>query len=328
MELGLAILLFIIGLLFVIKGGDWFVESATWIARVAKIPTFIIGSTIVSFATTLPELLVSLFASIENKNEMAVGNAIGSIIANTGLVMGIALAFMSIVTPRKNYWQQSLLLISSCILLWSGCLSKTLNIWISLVLLIIYVVFIVINLIQGRREIISDKTLEGKNTELVTKQQIKLVNKKNIFLKIIFFIIGAAGIILGSNLLISGGTTIAQSLGIPERVIAITLVAVGTSLPELMTTITAVRKKESGLSIGNIIGSNIINLTLILPTCSLVGQGTLSIPTQTLIVDFPFCLAFSLISIIPILWKQRTYKWQGITMLLGYVAYIIISVLV
>ncbi len=329
MELFGAIIILLIGLILIIKGGDWFVDSASWIAHAAKIPTFIVGATIVSFATTLPELIVSVLATIQDKNDMAVGNAIGTINANAGIILAISLSFMSIVTPRKNYWQQCLLLVVSSLTLWLGCLSTSLNIWISLILLIMYFIFISINLFQGRLETKNQKDVILDTTLIIEDKKTKriIVNRRTVIKKIIFFILGAIGIVLGSNLLINGGSTIAESLGVPERLIAITLVAIGTSLPELVTTITAIRKKEASLSIGNIIGANIFNITLILPICSLIAQDAFNISQQTLIIDFPFCLLFSLIATIPLLWKQRTYHWQGILMLITYVAYLTISII-
>lgn len=328
MELHWAIIIFIIGIFLIIKGGDWFVNSASWIAHAAKIPTFVIGATIVSFATTLPELIISIMASIYGKNDLAVANAIGTVIANTGLIIAITFIFIALLTPRKNYWQQSLLLIISTITLWLGCLGNSLNLWASLVLLLIYFIFISINIIQGRLDLKQVSNLEIENSpELNKKIEKEKRNKKTVFLKILFFFIGATFIILGSNFLIEGGSTIAESLGIPERIIGITIVAIGTSLPELVTTITAIKKKEGSLSIGNIIGANIMNLTLILPICNLIAQGSFTISNQCILIDFPFCLAFSLIALVPMLIKQRTYKWQGILMLVCYIAYLAISII-
>lgn len=329
MDLFGAIIILLIGLILIIKGGDWFVDSASWIAHAAKIPTFIVGATIVSFATTLPELIVSVLATIQDKNDMSVGNAIGTINANFGIIIAITFTFMSIVTPRKNYWQQCLLLVVSSLTLWLGCLSTSLNIWISLILLIMYFIFISINLFQGRLETKNQKDVILDTTLIIEDKKTKriIINRRTVIKKIIFFILGAIGIVLGSNLLINGGSTIAESLGVPERLIAITLVSIGTSLPELVTTITAIRKKEASLSIGNIIGANIFNITLILPICSLIAQESFNISQQTLVIDFPFCLLFSLIATIPLLWKQRTYRWQGILMLITYVAYLTISII-
>ena len=321
MELGLAIIFFIIGVYLVIKGGDWFVASASWIAHVIKIPTFIIGATIVSFATTLPELTISVIASFKGQNDMAVGNALGSVIANTGLIMAIAFTFMNIKTPRKKYFLQCLLLISSLVILWLGCFNNILSIWTSLILFIVYIMFIVINIIQGQHKHL-EKLSTNENPNKLT------IKRKDIIIKIFLFILSAIFIIGGSNLLINNGTTIAEKMGIPEHIIAISIIAIGTSLPELITTIAAIRKKEGSLSIGNIIGSNIINLCLILSTCSLVTLKSFIISTRTVFIDFPFCFVITLIGIIPLIWKQRSYKWQGILMVLIYIIYLITSVLI
>lgn len=349
MELFLAILMFVAGMILIIKGGDWFVDSATWIAKTAKIPSFIIGATIVGFATSLPEIIVSIVASVQGKNDMAVGNGVGSVIANTGLIIAIAFSFMKIVTPRKEYWQQCLLLVATLVVLWVGSLQGTLNILASIIMILICITFIAISIIQGRRGISSvqdqPKKVNGDETvsPLINKSENEIIatsnanskpdsknneiviNKKNIFKNIFFFFLGAACVILGSDFLIDGGSTIASALGVPERIIAITLVAVGTSLPELVTTIVAIRKKEGGLMAGNIIGSNIIDMCLILPICSFVAHDSFVVSHQSLVIDMPFCLALSLILVVPILFKQRSYKWQGALLLLVYAAYLTVS---
>ena len=143
---------------------------------------------------------------------------------------------------------------------------------------------------------------------------------------VVFFALGAAAIVLGSNLLINGGSSIAAALGVPERVIAITMVAIGTSLPELVTTITAIRKRQAHLSAGNIIGANIIDLALILPICSLVSGGTFAVSAASLSVDFPVCFALVLIAMVPLLIRQKASRAQGVLLLICYAAYIILSV--
>lgn len=312
MEMVIAALLFAVGIVLVVKGGDWFVDAASWIARAAKIPSFIIGATIVSFATTLPEMIVSVMASLEGKNDMAVGNAVGSVTANTGLIMALAIVFMTVSAPRKHYWKQFLLLISAAVVLWVGSMSGTVALWASIVLIAVFAVSMATNVVDARR---NPAEVEKIN---VTKKEIA----KNIAL----FIVGAAAIVIGSNLLIEGGSRIATALGVPERVIAVTMVAIGTSLPELVTTLTAIRKKEANLSIGNIVGANIIDLALILPVCTFVSNGTFSVSAQCLQIDFPACVIITLIAVIPMLIKQRAYKLQGVLMLLAYAAYLVITV--
>lgn len=312
MNMFLAALLFILGIVLVIKGGDWFVDASSFIARAANIPSFIVGATIVSFATTMPELLVSVMASLEGKNDMAVGNAVGSVTANTGLIMGLAIVFMTIVTPRVSYLKQCIILVVAGVILYIGSLSGTLAPWAGTVLIIVFIIFMVINVFSAKSQKNADEKL--------------IVTKNDIIKNIVLFVVGAAGIVLGSNFLIDGGSAIATALGVPERVIAVTMVAIGTSLPELVTTITAIRKKESNLSVGNIIGANIIDLSLILPICTFVSSGTFAVSRQCLNIDLPASIIICLIAVLPMIIKEKAYKAQGIIMLLAYAVYLFITI--
>ena len=313
MDLAVAFLLFAVGVVLVIKGGDWFVDAASWIARAANIPTFIIGATIVSLATTLPEMLVSVMAALEGKNDMAVGNAIGSVSANTGLIMALAFIFMMVKTPRKQYLKQCLLLLGAAGVLWIGSLQGNVALWASIVLILIFLTFMVIN-VRG-----------AKNAD--APEEKEKVEKKDIGKNILLFVVGAACIVLGSNLLINNGSAIATALGVPERVIAVTMVAIGTSLPELVTTLTAIKKKEAHLSAGNIIGANIIDLSLILPICAFVSGEAFVVSPQMLNIDFPACLLISGLAILPLIFKERAYKVQGVLMLATYIGYLVISMI-
>lgn len=312
MNMILAVVLFILGIALVIKGGDWFVDAASFIARAANIPSFIVGATIVSFATTMPEMIVSVMASLEGKNDMAVGNAVGSVTANTGLIMGLAMVFMIIVTPRKEYLKQCIMLVLAGSVLWIGSLSGTLASWASVVLIIIFIAFMAFNVIAAK----------GQKDD----EEKPVVTKNDVIKNIILFVVGAAGIVLGSNFLIDGGSAIATALGVPERVIAVTMVAIGTSLPELVTTITAIRKKESSLSVGNIIGANIIDLSLILPVCTFVSSGKFAVSAQCLNIDFPACIGICLIAVLPMIVKEKAYKAQGVLLLVAYLAYLVVTI--
>ncbi len=314
MSVWLAIFLFVLGVILVVKGGDWFVDAASWIARAAKVPPFIIGATIVSLATTLPELIVSVMASIEGKNDMAVGNALGSVTANTGLIMAVAFIFMNIVTPRRQYWRQCALLVLTSGILWLGCLRGIVQPWACAALIVVFAAFMITNVRSAMRE------PQSAAVEAVDKTPGMIA--KNVVL----FVVGAALIVIGSNLLIRGGSSLAEALGVPERVVAVTMVAIGTSLPELVTTITAIRKKESQLSIGNIIGANIIDLSLILPICALISGQSFTVSPQCLRIDFPVCFLITLMALLPIVIKEKAYKIQGVLMLVCYGAYLIISV--
>lgn len=308
-----ATIIFLVGLILIIKGGDWFVDSASWIARAAGIPSFIVGATIVSFATTLPEMLVSVIAATGGKNDMAVGNAVGSVTANTALIMALAMVFMHIVVSRAKYIRQCALLIGACTVLWLGCITGRLQVWASVVLAVIFLLFMVINVQDARKEMSAGEA-EGMDKSKVGR---------NIFL----FVVGAAGIVAGSQLLVSGGSELALFFGVPEGVIAVTLVAVGTSLPELVTTLTAIRKRESQLSIGNIVGANIIDLSLILPVCGLVSGESFAVSETAIRLDLPVCLGVTLVALLPLLWRQKASRVQGVALLVIYVAYIAVTVM-
>jgi cation:H+ antiporter len=312
MSTWIAVLVFLVGIVLVVKGGDLFVDAASWIAKAAHIPSFIVGATIVSFATTLPELIVSVMASLEGKNDMAVGNAVGSVTANTGLILAIALIFMTVVAPRARYWRQYVLLVAAAGVLWLGSLQGTMAPWANVVLFVVFVGFMALNVMDAK-----DEPSESEPTEVCTGSFPKHIG---------LFLIGAAMIVLGSNLLINGGSSLAEVLGVPERVIAVTMVAIGTSLPELVTTLTAIRKKEASLSVGNIIGANIIDLSLILPICSLVSGGSFAVSEQCLQIDFPACMIITLVAVVPLLLRERGSKVQGAIMLLLYGVYLFITV--
>jgi cation:H+ antiporter len=251
-------------------------------------------------------------ASLEGKNDMAVGNAVGSVTANTGLILAIALIFMTVVAPRARYWRQCVLLIAAAGVLWLGSLQGTMAPWANVALFVVFVGFMALNVMDAKDEPSENETVEETSGSF----------PKHIGL----FLVGAAMIVLGSELLINGGSSLAEALGVPERVIAVTMVAIGTSLPELVTTLTAIRKKEANLSVGNIIGANIIDLSLILPICSLVSGGGFTVSQQCLQIDFPACMIITLVAIVPLLLKEKGYKVQGIVMLLLYGAYLFITV--
>ena len=314
----LVFLLFGLGLLCIIKGGDWFVDAVSWIAEVSGIPQFIIGATIVSLATTLPEVLVSVMAAASGSVEMATGNAIGSVTANTDMILGISIVAMPAVIDRKKYLPKSLIFIGSIILLWALSLSGELTMIGAFIMAAVFIFFIFENVSEAKKELGTAANTEVKK------------DKKTVIKNIALFIIGAAGIVLGSRLLVDNGTVIATDiLGIPERVVSLTMVAIGTSLPELVTTITAIAKKQSALSVGNIIGANIIDMILILPICSFVMGGSLPVAWSTIWIDLPVSLVVSVICLVPALIAGKFRRWQGIaalTVYAGYVVYLCVAV--
>ena len=312
MQTGFVILLFVVGLVLIIKGGDWFVDSAVFIANLTGIPKFIIGAPIVSVATTLPELTVSVTGVINGELDLAVGNAVGSVTANIGLIMGISLVCMPAVIKRSQFWIKGTLMSAAALLLWVLCKDGTLHMLPSFALFALLAVYVWDNIRDAKNDVGSDER--------------EVVDKKDLPKQIVMFIIGIAAIVVGSKLLIEYGSEIALLLGVPSAIIGVTMVAIGTSLPELITTLTAIRKKESSMSIGNIVGANIIDLAMILPICSVVSDGKLTIAEQSYALDMPICFAMTLIAVLPPLIKGKLYRWQGILMLALYAVYVVILV--
>lgn len=312
--LAIAAVLFVVGLVLVIKGGDWFVDSASWFAEAFGIPKFVVGATVVSFATTLPELLVSVRAAMNGSAQLAIGNAIGSVTANTTLIMGVSLVAMAGVISRKTIAIRGGLLLAAIIGLTLLSLSGSLPVWSAFVLWAIFITFMVINLLDG-------KNSAGAEEEKMTYEKSEIPNK------ILWFVIGTASIVFGAEFLVSSGKTIAAGIGISETIIGFTVIALGTSLPELVTTLTAIRKKENSLSVGNIIGANIIDTTLILPLCAVINGKPLPVDKVNLVFDFPVCIAVCAIAVVPTVIQGRFKKWQGYALLGCYALYMLLLVL-
>ena len=311
--IAVAAVLFVIGLALIIKGGDWFVDSAAWFAEATGIPKFVVGATIVSFATTLPELLVSVRAAMNGSAQLAIGNAVGSVTANTTLIMGVSLVAMAGVVSRKSFSLKGGLFLGSVVGLTLLSLSKSLPTWSAFVLWAIFIVFMISNLVEGKQSVAAVET--------------DSYDKKEIPAKIFWFVIGTASIVFGAEFLVSSGKTIASSVGISETIIGFTVIALGTSLPELVTTLTAIRKKESSLSVGNIIGANIIDTTLILPLCAVINGKPLPVENINLVFDFPVCIAACAVAVVPTIIQGRFKKWQGFALLGIYAVYMALLVL-
>lgn len=323
MEWVKVIVLLIIGLVLIIKGGDFFVDSASWIAEVSGIPKLIVGATVVSFATTLPELLVSVFSAakydaITNPGavDLCVGNAVGSVTANTGLILAISLLCMPSIIKRSDYLVKAILLISAISVMTIFCWNGSLSIVGSIILIIIFALAMFENI---KEAIATMKQQKG------TEEEKEPVTGKIVTVNILKFVFGVAGIVIGADLLVDNGSLFASMLGVPDRIIAITILAVGTSLPELVTTLTAIAKKEHSLSAGNIIGANIIDLTLILPVCGIISGGALPVSMSAARIDIPVCLVASCVAMLPTLITKKFSRIQGAALLVIYIAYLVVS---
>ena len=345
MDIFISILLLAVGIALIVKGGDFFVDAASWIAEVSGLPPLLIGATIVSVATTLPELIVSVIATAKGSVEIAVGNAVGSVVANLGLIMAISLFFMPGKVNRKDYWFKSTILIVAVLNLFLACFGgtvieetglHTLSVWLGLIVFELFIVFVaenVLTALKAMKNPISaestgatvEMTAGGTAGEEEAQEPVKK-DKKTVIINILKFIGGAAGIVGGADLLVRYGEKLALLAGVPEGVIAVTLVAIGTSLPELVTTISAIIKKKASISVGNIIGANILDITMILPICAMVSGGALIVPREALLLDLPFCLGLSLIGVVPMLITKKFHRWQGIALFAVYAAYIALRI--
>lgn len=311
-----AVVLFLIGLVLIVKGGDTFVNSATWMAEASGIPKFIVGATIVSVATTLPELIVSCIAAAkgEGYTSMAIGNAIGSVTVNTGLIMGVSLLFVPMAIRRKEIGVKGFLMVFSVLALTLLCWDGELTLWQAALMLLLFVAFIAENVYSA-----------SQTKEVTQKEKIE---KKELGKNLLFFVLGAAALAYGSTLLVDNGEFLAKSIGVDDRIIAITLVAIGTSLPELVTAITAIVKKQGSMSVGNILGANIIDITVILPVCALISGGSIRAENlDSVRIDMPICLLEAAIAVIPTMIFKKFSRWQGATMVIVYLAYIVYSIL-
>ena len=313
----ISVLFFALGLVLLIKGGDWFVDGATGIARRFRLPDIIVGATVVSIGTTLPEVMVSTTGALLGQGAMAYGNAIGSIICNTALIAAISVTcnpgpvnVKTMKMPVFFFFTASAVYCLAAY--WLGTFPR----WLGIIMLAIFVVYLIANVRQGLRY--PEETAEEAESATAPR---------SLAMELVLLGIGAALIAYGANLLVEHGTIIAQKLGVPETVIALTFVALGTSLPELITTITSLKKGHASLGIGNVIGANVFNLVLvsgmavtIAPFDVPVGKLLLG-QNASLVLDIPLMLLVMLLLTVPALTKKRLSRWQGITLLCIYAAF-------
>lgn len=313
----ISVLFFALGLVLLIKGGDWFVDGATGIARRFRLPDIIVGATVVSIGTTLPEVMVSTTGALLGQGAMAYGNAIGSIICNTALIAAISVTCNPGPVNVKTMKMPVFFFFTSAAVYclaayWLGTFPR----WLGIIMLAIFVVYLIANVRQGLRY--PEETAEEAESAKASR---------SLAMELVLLVIGAALIAYGANLLVEHGTIIAQKLGVPETVIALTFVALGTSLPELITTITSLKKGHASLGIGNVIGANVFNLVLvsgmavtIAPFDVPVGKLLLGW-NASLVLDIPLMLLVMLLLTVPALAKKRLSRWQGITLLCIYAAF-------
>ena len=320
MEIFLSLLFLILGFILIIVGGDIFVECLIKIAKKMKISPLIIGATIASIATTLPEIIVGIISACQSSTELAVGNAIGSMIANIAFVCGLSIAFLPAPTKDRDAFRAILILICTALVFVFGT-NGTLN-WIEgAILLALFVVYMLGNVLIAKKQNNIDFETEeesgGKFKTLISKTIEKTWGL------ILLTILTAGAIGGGAYLLVEGATGLASIVGIPESVIGLTVVALGTSLPELVTAINSIKKKVPSLALGNLVGASIINITLIVGLVSVICNKT-EVPflRTDLYISLPILFLCILILYLPVVICKKTQRWQGICLLIIYILYI------
>ena len=367
-----SVLLFAVGLVLLIKGGDWFVDGATGIARRFNLPDIVVGATVVSIGTTLPEVMVSTTGALAGSGAMAYGNAIGSIICNTALIAAISITcnpgpvnVKSMKTPAVFFF------LSAALYCFASYLLGEFPRWMGFVMLGIFAVYMVLTVRNGLKN--PDSAAEEEENEetpdakglvkevallavcavaiallssvstgllmaaafcvyvALKNRTIKKVNAsgKKLWEEILLLAIGAAVIAVGADFLVEHGQVIAINLGVPETVVALLFVALGTSLPELVTTITSLKKGRASLGVGNVIGANVLNLVLVSGVA--VSLAPFPVPMEnellntglnmSLVFEIPVMLGVMSLMIFPALLKKKLGRWQGIALLAIYIAF-------
>lgn len=311
------VLLFAVGLVFLIKGGDWFVDGATGIARRFGLPELLIGATVVSIGTTLPEVMVSTTSALSGHGEIAYGNAIGSVICNTALIAAITTAIRpGKADPRSLRLPVAFFFTAAAIYAGVAYTTRYFSRLTGFIMLGMFCAYMAATVWQMKSH--SSAHPPASRPEAEESSMLK---------DVVLLIAGAALIAVGADLLVDNGTLIAQALGVPESVIALTFVALGTSLPELVTAITSLVKGHGALSLGNVIGANLFNLVLVsgvsvtLAPFSIPQNSTIAGHNASLVLDIPVMLAVMAFLTLPALRRGKLSRFQGIALLAVYAAF-------
>ena len=312
MDFGIIIqvVLLLVGFVFLIKGSDFFVDGASSIASILRVPTIIIGLTIVAFGTSAPEAAVSITSSLTGSNALAVSNVIGSNLFNMLMVIGTA-ALLGDLLMEKSVLNKDLPFLVGITVLFAIFIFVGWNITniegiILLVILIAYIIYLILN--------------AKKSSESTIVEKPKLSLPKSI----IFMIVGLAGIVLGGDLVVDSASAIALALGMSETLVGLTIVAIGTSLPELVTSLTALKKGENQMVIGNVIGSNIFNILFVLGASSAISAIPLS---PSLLTDVLFMLAVTVLCFIFGKTQEKYDKKEGVILVVLFIAYMAFAIL-
>ncbi len=300
------------GIAILVYAGNWFVKSSVWVAEYFNVSKMVIGVTIVSMGTSLPELCVSMSAAIDGAADIAIGNVVGSNIANICFILGLTALITTLPISRGMMKRDLVILLIATLLLSFSLIDSKINFLEGIFLLLLMALYLFLTF----------KTTKTQPEATPTTNEPETKKKRNIWFSFLIVAIGCVGLIIGSELLVYGAENIAKSLGVSDRVIAVTVVAIGTSLPELTTSIIAAIKRELDISIGNIIGSNIFNICAIIGLCACVTP--LSADACVLNFDVWFLIGSVVLlglTVLPIKGKTEIVRIEGILLLLLYIAY-------
>jgi len=323
-SLGGSLALFAVGLVFLIKGGDWFVDSASGIAKRFRVPEIIIGATVVSIGTTLPEVMVSATAAINHNGAIAYGNAIGSIICNTALISALTIAIRPAPVNRKAITMPVLFFfVSAAIYFVAAYIFQRFDRWLGLVMLTVFAVYMTVTIRQGFKNPVSAQAEEDSSAA-----------DSSLLKDIVVLIASAALIAVGADMLEGSSVSLATMAGIPTEVVGVTIVALCTSLPELVTAVTALAKGHGALSLGNIIGANIFNLVLVSGVAVTISPfhvpegSTIFGMNTSLVLELPLMVGVMALMTLPALMKKKLFRWQGAALLGIYVIFVALQVLI
>ena len=312
------VLLFLAGFALLIKGGDWFVDGAVGIAHRFHLSELLIGATVVSIGTTLPEVMVSSQAALLGNSGISYGNAIGSVICNTALILALTIAIRPTGVNRSSLrLPVAAFFIAAALYAGFAYTAGRFVRWNGVLFLCLFVAYIALTISQMKKH----------PEEVETDEEEEPAKERPLWLELVMLVVGAAAIAIGARLLVDNGTLIAEALGVPDSVIGLTMVALGTSLPELVTAVTALVKGRSALSVGNIIGANFFNLVLVsgaaitIRPFAIPAEKTLAGMNASLLVDLPVMLAVMALLCLPSLKDGKLRRWQGITLLCVYAAF-------
>lgn len=312
------IFLIVVGLVLLVKGADFFVDGAAGIAGKCRISPLVIGLTVVAFGTSMPELAVSVTSAATGSTDLSIGNVVGSNIANILLILGVSALVCKLPVRRASLVLDiPVLLIASVLLIGLGIWGGALEWWDGLIFLAVFAVYMVI-LMRGARK---DPPIPEEEKIPKSRLGIWYAHKKErTWFLVVLTVLGLGMVVGGGTLLVEGAKYVARAAGMSERVIGLTVVAVGTSLPELVTSVVAASKKQTDIAVGNIIGSNIFNILLIAGVSSLVAPLEFRM-TDNLIDALVALTAAVLLYWLAMFDKHRLGKAAGIVFLLGYAAY-------